>query len=228
MKQWFLLAGAITTEVAATLSLKAALNHPSWYIVVAAGYIGAFVFLTFCLREGMQIGVAYGIWGASGVVLAAVLSAAIFGEPLTAVMGLGMVLIISGVLTRRTRLPESSANRSPGSRSQLMRWIFLAGAILSEVVATMSLRASDGGRVKKWFIGVIAGYLVAFVALSLALADGMALGVAYGIWAASGVALTAILARVIFHEPLTRTMALGILFIAVGVLTVEIGANLAN
>ena len=42
-----------------------------------------------------------------------------------------------------------------------MRWIFLAGAILSEVVATMSLRASDGGRVKKWFIGVIAGYLVA-------------------------------------------------------------------
>ena len=74
MKQWFLLAGAITTEVAATLSLKAALNHPSWYIVVAAGYIGTFVFLTFCLREGMQIGVAYGIWGASGVVLAAVLS----------------------------------------------------------------------------------------------------------------------------------------------------------
>ena len=47
----------------------------------------------------MQIGVAYGIWGASGGVLAAVLSAAIFGEPLTAVMGLGMVLIISGVLT---------------------------------------------------------------------------------------------------------------------------------
>lgn len=99
MKQWFLLAGAITTEVAATLSLKAALNHPSWYIVVAAGYIGTFVFLTFCLREGMQIGVAYGIWGASGVVLTAVLSAAIFGEPLTAVMGLGMVAIISGVLT---------------------------------------------------------------------------------------------------------------------------------
>ncbi len=56
----------------------------------------------------------------------------------------------------------------------------------------------------------------------------MALGVAYGIWAASGVALTAILARVIFHEPLTRTMALGILLIAVGVLTVELGANLAN
>ena len=105
-----------------------------------------------------------------------------------------------------------------------MRWIFLAGAILSEVVATMSLRASDGGRVKKWFIGVIAGYLVAFVALSLALVDGMALGVAYGIWAASGVALTAVLSRILFKEPLTKVMAAGIGLIIVGVLMIELGA----
>lgn len=105
-----------------------------------------------------------------------------------------------------------------------MRWIFLAGAILSEVVATMSLRASDGGRVKKWFIGVIAGYLVAFVALSLALADGMALGVAYGIWAASGVALTAILSKFLFKEPFTWLMGLGIVLIVGGVLCIELGA----
>ena len=106
-----------------------------------------------------------------------------------------------------------------------MRWIFLAGAILSEVVATMSLRASDGGRVKKWFIGVIAGYLVAFVALSLALADGMALGVAYGIWAASGVALTAILSKLLFDEPFTWIMAAGIALVVGGVLLVELGAT---
>ena len=105
-----------------------------------------------------------------------------------------------------------------------MRWIFLAGAILSEVVATMSLRASDGGRVKKWFIGVIAGYLVAFVALSLALADGMALGVAYGIWGASGVALTAVASKFLFKEPFTWVMALGIALIIGGVLLVELGA----
>jgi len=75
---------------------------------------------------------------------------------------------------------------------------------------------------------VVAGYVLAFTLLGQVLRRGMSLGVAYGIWAASGVALTAILARVIFHEPLTRTMALGILLIAVGVLTVELGANLAN
>jgi small multidrug resistance pump len=106
-----------------------------------------------------------------------------------------------------------------------MSWIFLAGAIVAEVGATMALRAS-GGLVKKvWILPVAAGYLLAFVSLSFALSHGLALGVAYGIWAASGVALTAVLARLIFREPLTRTMAAGIALIAAGVLLVELGAG---
>ena len=81
---------------------------------------------------------------------------------------------------------------------------------------------------KKWFIGVTAGYLVAFVALSLALADGMALGVAYGIWGALGVALTAVLSALIFDEALTLTMGIGIAVIMAGVLVVEIGSQKAQ
>ena len=46
----------------------------------------------------MTVGKAYGIWGATGVALTAVLSAAIFGEPLTPLMGLGVLLVIAGVL----------------------------------------------------------------------------------------------------------------------------------
>ena len=109
-----------------------------------------------------------------------------------------------------------------------MSWVFLLGAITAEVGATMSLRASDGLRKKAWLAPVGGGYLIAFVLLSLTLAEGVPLGVAYGIWAAAGVALTAVLARAIFHEPLTRTMALGILLIAAGVLTVELGAGAAH
>lgn len=52
----------------------------------------------------------------------------------------------------------------------------------------------------------------------------MALGVAYGIWAAAGVALTAILSRILFKEPLTWVMGLGIILIAGGVLLIELGA----
>jgi small multidrug resistance pump len=53
----------------------------------------------------------------------------------------------------------------------------------------------------------------------------MAVGVAYGVWAASGIALTAVIARVAFGEPLTRTMGAGIALVALGVLLVELGAG---
>lgn len=96
--KWLLLGGAIVTEVAGSLSLKGALDHPLLYIVVAVGYLAAFVLLTLVLRAGVAVGVAYGIWGALGVALTALLSAIIFGEPLTPVMVIGMALVIAGVL----------------------------------------------------------------------------------------------------------------------------------
>lgn len=109
-----------------------------------------------------------------------------------------------------------------------MSWLFLIGAIISEVGATMSLRASEGFKKTKWTVAMAGGYILAFGMLSMSLNHGMALGVAYGIWAAAGVALTAVLARVIFKEPLTRTMAIGIALIAAGVLIVELGAGAAH
>ncbi len=98
VKKWLLLITAILTEVSATLSLRAALDHPAWYIVVVGGYLAAFTALSFVLREGMGLGVAYGIWGATGVVLTAVFATALFGDPLTATMGVGVALVIGGVL----------------------------------------------------------------------------------------------------------------------------------
>ena len=99
MRKWLVLTAAIASEVAATLALKAALDHPAWYALVVAGYVAAFALLAAGLRLGLKIGVAYGIWGAGGVTVTAVLSALLYGEPLTALMGLGIALIIAGVLT---------------------------------------------------------------------------------------------------------------------------------
>lgn len=98
MRKWLLLAAAISCEVTASLSLKGALDAPALYAVVVAGYLASFVFLALVLRAGLPLGVAYGIWGALGVALTALLSALLFAEPLTALMGAGMVLIIGGVL----------------------------------------------------------------------------------------------------------------------------------
>ena len=103
-----------------------------------------------------------------------------------------------------------------------MTWLFLIAAIAFEVFGTISLRIAVDK--KLWYAGVAVGYLLAFTMLSFALAAGMALGVAYGIWAASGVALTAIISRFLFREPLTWLMGLGVILIVGGVLLIELGA----
>ncbi len=105
-----------------------------------------------------------------------------------------------------------------------MAWVFLVGAIIFEVAATLALRMAAQGR-KLWFFAVAVGYLAAFGFLTLTLANGMGLGVAYGIWAAAGVGLTAILSKLLFDEPFTWLMAAGIALVAGGVLMVEHGAS---
>jgi small multidrug resistance pump len=105
-----------------------------------------------------------------------------------------------------------------------MMWTTLAGAILIEVFATLSLRASDGFRKRVWIAPVVLGYLASFYLLWLTLALGMPVGIAYGVWTACGVALVAVIARFLFREPLTWVMVLGIALIVGGVLTIEMGA----
>ncbi|MBF4603367.1 small multidrug resistance pump [Curtobacterium sp. PhB172] len=103
-----------------------------------------------------------------------------------------------------------------------MAWVLLAVAIVSEVGATISLKLATDGK-KVFFVPVVLGYLVAFSLLAVALTLGLPIGVAYGIWAATGVALTAILGRVLFREPLTALMLGGIALIIAGVFLVELG-----
>lgn len=104
-----------------------------------------------------------------------------------------------------------------------MTWVLLVLAIASEVTATLSLRASEGLRRRRWIPVIVAGYLTAFVLLGTILAMGMPVGVAYGIWAAAGVAVTAVLGRVIFKDHFSLMMAIGVAMIAVGVALIEFG-----
>jgi len=106
-----------------------------------------------------------------------------------------------------------------------MSWAALAGAILLEVLSTLGLRASEGFRNKKWIVPVLIGYLGSFAMLWFTLSLGMPIGIAYGIWTACGVALVAILGRVLFAEPLTRQMLAGIALIIVGVVVIEMSGT---
>ncbi len=98
---WAALTGAILFEVIATLALRASegLRKRIWIIPVVVGYVASFGLLWLTLRLGMHVGIAYGVWTACGVALVAIAARALFREPLTWLMGLGIALIVAGVLT---------------------------------------------------------------------------------------------------------------------------------
>jgi len=105
-----------------------------------------------------------------------------------------------------------------------MEWVYLSGAILLEVASTLALRVAAAGR-RRWYAVVITGYAISFGLLALALDAGMGIGVAYGVWTAVGVALTAVLSKLLWDEPLTVVMGLGIVLIIGGVLLLELGGS---
>ncbi len=106
-----------------------------------------------------------------------------------------------------------------------MPWLLLFGAIVSEVIATTALKLSAGFTRVVPSVVVVVGYIVAFALLSQALTRGMALGVAYGVWAAAGVALVAIVGAVFLGEGMTWIQVGGIALVIAGVLALELGAQ---
>ena len=104
-------------------------------------------------------------------------------------------------------------------------WPPLLIAIALEVTATLSLRAAEGFTYPFWLIPVVIGYSGSLWLLSVVLDRGMPVGVAYGIWSAIGVVLTAVMGTVLFGELLGTVQIIGIGAIVVGVLLVELGSH---
>ena len=105
-------------------------------------------------------------------------------------------------------------------------WALLVCAIVAEVTGTLSLRASQDHA--GWLAVVVVGYVVAFAFLAAVLRSGMPVGVAYGVWGALGTAATAVIASVVFGDPLTVPIGIGMVLIIAGVLVVELGSHRAE
>ena len=101
---------------------------------------------------------------------------------------------------------------------------YLAVAIIAEVIATSALKASDGFS-RPWFAVIaVIGYLVAFTGLGFALRQ-IPLGVAYAIWSGVGIALLAIIGRVVYRQQLSLPEIIGILLIVSGVAVIQFGSK---
>jgi len=94
-------------------------------------------------------------------------------------------------------------------------------AILSEVIATTSLKLSEGFTKLIPSMVVVIGYGLSFYLLSITL-KVLPLGVAYAIWSGVGLILTVIAGMIIFRETLDWARVSGILLIIIGIILVNV------
>jgi|TARA_B110000093_G_scaffold177097_1_gene213575 small multidrug resistance pump len=99
-------------------------------------------------------------------------------------------------------------------------YIFLSLAIVFEVCGTMLLPVSQNFTKLFPTLGLIFAYLVSFYFLTFALKT-ISIAVVYASWAGLGVFLIAILGKLIFDEPLSWQMILGLTLIVIGVVVVN-------
>ncbi len=101
------------------------------------------------------------------------------------------------------------------------QYLYLAIAIVAEVIATSALKASDQfSRLVPSAI-VVLGYGVAFYFLALCLRT-IPVGVAYAIWSGLGVVLVAVIGYFVFDQKLDPAALVGIGLILSGVLVINL------
>ena len=98
-------------------------------------------------------------------------------------------------------------------------YLFLA--ILSEVIATASLKSTEGFTKPIPSIIVLIGYCAAFYFLSLTL-NTISIGVAYAIWSGVGVATITVVSYFLYDQKIDLAGILGIGLIIAGVIVLRL------
>ena len=108
----------------------------------------------------------------------------------------------------------------------MQQWLFLAVAIISEVIATSALKSSESFS-RLWpSLLVVVGYISAFYFMSLTLKT-IPVGVVYAIWSGVGIALIALIAWVFFGQALDTPAIIGLLLIVTGVVVLSLFSKAA-
>lgn len=105
-----------------------------------------------------------------------------------------------------------------------MPYVYLAIAIVVEVIATSFLKRSDGFSKLVPTVVALAGYGVSFYCLSLALRT-LSTGIAYAIWSGVGIVLVATVAWVFQGQKLDTAAMAGMAMIVGGVLVMNLSST---
>lgn len=106
-------------------------------------------------------------------------------------------------------------------------WLYLAAAIIGEVVATSTLKSSEGFSRVIPSVVVVLGYGVSFYFMSLAL-KSIPVGIVYAIWAGVGIVLVAAIAWFLHGQKLDLWALVGIGLIVAGVAVINLLSNSAT
>jgi small multidrug resistance pump len=110
---------------------------------------------------------------------------------------------------------------------KVQNWLLLLAAIIFEVIATTSLKLSDGFT-RLWpSIFVVAGYGGAFYLLSLIL-QTIPVGIVYAVWSGVGIALITLMGWFFFGQALDKPALLGIGLIVAGVIVLNLFSKTAS
>jgi small multidrug resistance pump len=102
-----------------------------------------------------------------------------------------------------------------------MKYLYLFIAIVSEVIATSSLKAAEGFT-KLWpSVLVIAGYASAFYFLSITV-KVMPVGITYALWSGVGIVLVTIAGIFLYKQVPDLPAIIGMVLITIGVLVINI------
>ncbi|MBB3184942.1 small multidrug resistance pump [Halomonas fontilapidosi] len=108
-----------------------------------------------------------------------------------------------------------------------MAFLFLALAIVAEVVATSALKASEGFT-RLWpSVTVVIGYGLAFYLLALVLRT-MPVGIAYAFWAGLGIVLVTLVGILVYGEKPDLPALLGLGMIVGGVVVIQVFSSVAS
>lgn len=101
-----------------------------------------------------------------------------------------------------------------------MPWIYLAIAIVGEVIGTTALKASEGFTRLGPSVATVSAYSAAFFFLGLTLKT-IPVGIAYAIWAGAGIVLIALIGLIVFGQTLDWAALFGIALILAGVIVIN-------
>jgi len=103
----------------------------------------------------------------------------------------------------------------------MQKWILLTAAILSEIIATSALKASNG-LTRLWpSLLVVVGYGISFFLLAKVL-NVVPVGIAYAIWSGAGIALITLIGWFVFKQKPDIPAIIGLLLIISGVVTLNL------